>query len=191
MTYSAIRSSPRGKAAIASIVAISAAGWVFLGGQRVPDDVALAKTYLTGPWEGFVLKAYPDPATGGAPWTICEGDTEGVKPGMVETPAGCEKRTVKRLLQYRARLVDCIPGFGKKPLAWRAMMNSLAFNVGTGAACRSTAAKLAIAGDYMGSCIAATGFNRAAGKVMKGIVLRREMGDASRIGEAELCVSGL
>lgn len=31
--------------------------------------------------EGLVLHAYPDPGTGGAPWTIGYGHTAGVKPG--------------------------------------------------------------------------------------------------------------
>lgn len=38
---------------------------------------------------------------------------------------------------------------------------------------------------------AATVFNRVGGRMVIGLVNRREMGDPSRIGEAELCVSGL
>ncbi|WP_336801735.1 lysozyme [Kaistia sp. MMO-174] len=186
-----LTSTKRGKAAIAGIVAIAVGGLVTFSGERVPDDVALAATYLTKPWEGRHLKAYADPATGGAPWTICDGDTKGVKPGLVETPAGCDKRTVQRMLEFRVQLVRCIPGFDKKPLSWRAMMNSLSYNIGTGAACRSTAARLGIAGRYVESCQAATAFNKAAGRVFIGLVNRREMGDARRIGEGELCVSGL
>lgn len=36
---------------------------------------------LTARWEGCVLVAYPDPATGGIPWTIGYGHINGVKPG--------------------------------------------------------------------------------------------------------------
>ena len=36
-------------------------------------------------FEGYSSKAYPDPATGGAPWTIGYGTTNGVKPGMIIT----------------------------------------------------------------------------------------------------------
>lgn len=181
----------RGKAALAAILAVAAGGLVTLSGQRVPDDVALAAQHLIGPWEGRELRAYPDPATGGAPWTICDGDTKGVKPGHVETPAGCDARLVRRMGEFRAQLVVCIPGFAGKPLSWRSMMNSLSYNIGSGAACRSTAARLGIAGRYVESCNAATAFNKAAGRVFVGLVNRREMGDTRRLGEGELCVSGL
>lgn len=40
---------------------------------------------LTGKWESCVLTAYPDPATGGEPWTIGYGHTGAVKPGDVVT----------------------------------------------------------------------------------------------------------
>lgn len=39
--------------------------------------------------EGTELVAYQD---GVKVWTICTGDTENVRAGMVETPAGCRKR---------------------------------------------------------------------------------------------------
>lgn len=186
--------SKRARNAIAAVVALAAAGGGLVAmssGERVPDDIALAATYLVSPWEGRELKAYPDPATGGEPWTICDGDTFLVKPGMIETPAGCNARLSRRMMQFRARLVACIPGFYAKPLSWRAMMNSLSYNIGTGAACKSTAARHGIAGQYEASCKAATAFNRAAGRVMIGLVKRREHGDATRIGEFELCREGL
>lgn len=188
---SRLTSTKRGRTAIAAVVAAAVGGMVVMSSTVVPDDVALAAQYLVSPWEGRELRAYPDPATGGIPWTICDGDTKGVKRGDVETPADCDKRLVRRMAEFRAELVRCIPGFGSKPLAWRAMMNSLSYNIGTGAACRSTAARLGSAGRYVDSCNAATAFNKAAGRVFVGLVNRREMGDARRIGEGELCVSGL
>lgn len=185
--------SKRARAAIAAIVALSAAGggYVTIWGARVPDDVALAGEYLNKPWEGRELRAYPDPATGGKPWTICDGDTENVKPGMVETPAGCDRRLSRRMLQFRAELVSCVPAFAAKPLSWRSMMNSLAWNLGPGRVCSSTAARLGREGRYVESCKAATAFNKAAGRVMIGLVKRRGYGDANRIGEQELCEAGL
>src|ERR1700761_956355 len=42
--------------------------------------IAIA-TLLTTYSEGEVYKAYPDPATHAAPWTICNGHTRGVKKG--------------------------------------------------------------------------------------------------------------
>ena len=40
---------------------------------------------LTQRFESCRLTAYPDPGTGGAPWTIGWGHTVGVRPGMVIT----------------------------------------------------------------------------------------------------------
>lgn len=40
---------------------------------------------LIAEFEGCVLHAYPDPASGGEPWTIGYGHTKGVRPGDVCT----------------------------------------------------------------------------------------------------------
>lgn len=188
-----LSSSKRAGAAIASILAVAVAGWVTVfGGIRVHDDTALAIQALVQPWEGRSLTAYLDKIAKPPRWTICDGDTDDVKPGMRETSDGCNKRlAVKLERDYRPRLVSCIAGWSSKPLSWRSMMISLSWNVGTGAACRSTAAAFGRAGRYLESCHAATAFNKAGRRIIIGLVRRREMGDAQRIGEGELCVTGL
>ena len=189
--------SKRAKAAIAAVVAASTSIgglWYVVrpGDPPIPDYVVLATEYLVKPWEGEELRAYLDVIAKPPVWTICNGDTENVRKGMVETPEGCKRRLQKRLTKdFRPALVKCIEGFDKKPLSWRAMMNSLTYNIGIGAGCRSTAARLGRAGQYLASCKAATAFNRAGGQMIVGLAKRREMGDATRIGEGELCVSGL
>lgn len=191
---SKLKATPRALAAIVAIVTVSVGGMVamFNDAYQVPDDVALAVEILVQPWEGRSLVAYYDRVAVPPVWTICDGDTDNVKPGMVETPEGCDMRlAVKIVRDYRTPLTKCIPGFERKPISWRAMMDSLAWNIGAGAACKSTAAKRGIAGDYLGSCEAATWWNKAGGRMVIGLVKRREMGDATRIGEGELCVSGL
>ncbi|WP_166096864.1 lysozyme [Rhizobium flavescens] len=187
-----ITSSRRAKALIAGVVAISAGGMATIfGGYRVPDDVALAVKIIQ-PWEGRSLAAYYDRLAKPPVWTICDGDTDNVRPGMVETPAGCDKRlAVKLVRDYRPPVAACVGSWEDRPLAWRGAMLSLAWNVGIGATCRSTAVRLAKAGKYRESCEAASAFNKAGGKRLDGLVNRREMGDAQRVGEAETCVSGL
>ncbi|MEZ2131539.1 MULTISPECIES: glycoside hydrolase family protein [unclassified Sinorhizobium] len=124
--------------------------------------------------------------------TICDVDTTDVKMGMVETNAGCDKRTAVKLERdYRPYLVKCIAAWDKKPLSWRGSMLTLPWNVGVSATCNSTAARLAREGRYRESCEAATAFNKSGGVRLKGLVNRREMGDANRVGEAEVCVPGL
>lgn len=46
--------------------------------------------HLTEVSEGIRLTAYPDPGTGGAPWTIGYGHTHGVHPGDTCTQAQAE-----------------------------------------------------------------------------------------------------
>lgn len=187
-----ITSSRRAKALIASVVAISAGGMATIfGGYRVPDDVALAVKIIQ-PWEGRSLTAYYDRLAKPPVWTICDGDTDNVRPGMVETPAGCDKRlAVKLTRDYRGPVADCVGNWEGRPLGWRGSTLALAWNIGIGATCSSTSVRLAKAGKYRESCEAATAFNKAGGKRLDGLVNRREMGDAQRVGEAETCVSGL
>jgi lysozyme len=49
------------------------------------DAIDIAKAF-----EGLRLEAYPDPGTGGAPWTIGYGHTGGVRPGDKITAAQAE-----------------------------------------------------------------------------------------------------
>lgn len=195
MPINKLRPSKRASAAIAAVLAAATAtgGYVLLPtGEKVPPAVALAADTLIKPWEGEELRAYLDRIAKPPVWTICAGDTDNVRPGMVETPAGCDRRLVRRLTrEFYPGLMRCIADLDRKPVAWAAMMVSLAWNVGVSAACNSTAARLGRAGRYAESCDAATAFNRAGGKIIIGLVSRREMGDRARIGEGELCVTGL
>lgn len=151
--------------------------------------VALATTYLIQPWEGRELRAYKDIV---GVWTICDGETQGVKPGMTKTNAECDAMTIRRVENdYYKPLTKCIKGYTAAPVSLQASLLSAAYNVGVRAICTSTAAKLAAAKRYQEACHAVTRFNRAGGKVIRGLKLRREYGDKSRIGELELCLEGL
>ena len=133
--------------------------------------VALAIGALIKPWEGLELRSYPDIV---GVWTACYGETKGIKPGMTFTKQECESmlhRTV--VADYYTPLTRCISGFDSKPVGWQAAMISLTYNVGVGAACNSTAARLARENKITESCQAMTRFNRAGGKVVKGLVNRR------------------
>lgn len=151
--------------------------------------VALAVTALIKPWEGKENYAYRDVV---GVLTICYGETEGVKPGMFKTDAQCDEMVLRRVEQdYYKPLIKCLKGFPGYPLSLQASLTSAAYNVGVRAICTSTAGRLAIAGRYKDACHAITRFNRAGGKVLRGLKLRREYGDASRMGELELCLEGL
>ncbi|MEV4606207.1 lysozyme [Neorhizobium sp. LMR1-1-1.1] len=193
MPINKILPSRRAAKLIAGVVAAAVGGMVtiFAGQPAVHDDSALAIKIMQ-PWEGRHLVAYLDTLPTKPVYTICDGDTNNVRKGMVETHAGCDARTAGKLERdYRPHLVKCIANWEKAPLSWRGSMLTLSWNVGVGATCNSTAARLGRQSKWRESCEAATAFNKAGGKTLRGLVNRREMGDATRPGEAEVCVTGL
>ncbi|TPL42633.1 MULTISPECIES: lysozyme [unclassified Mesorhizobium] len=205
MPINKIKSSGRAKAAIAAVLAIStmASGVLMAkkpGEEPMPAAVTLAVDNAIMPWEGLVLASHWDKFS--KRYDICHGDTlingKPVVPGMRFTKEECYEILLRRVYNdYYKPLTKCIADFDKKPITLQAMLISGAYNFGpNGTAkkpgvCQSTAARLTRQGDYHAACLAMTVYNKAGGKVVKGLVNRREMGDAQRIGEAELCVSGL
>lgn len=89
---------------------------------------------LVARWEGKRLEAYPDPATGGEPWTIGYGHTGNVKPGDKITEARA-RVLLKEDLKAAANAVH--RKIGEAIVAeltdnqWAALL-SFAFNLGTG-----------------------------------------------------------
>ncbi|MBO9194314.1 lysozyme [Rhizobium sp. 16-449-1b] len=191
-----IRASTRGKQAIAAAVlaAMLAGGASFFADSKPPVAVILATDSLIKPWEGLVLKSHWDPYA--KIYDICYGETringKPVTAGMSFTKAQCDEILERRVYNdYYLPLTKSIKGFKSFPTSVQAVQISGAYNFGIGGMANSTAARLATQGRYREACEAQTAWNRAGGQVVQGLVKRREMGDAQRIGEAELCVSGL
>lgn len=186
----------RGKAAImAAIIAAAAGGWHSTRDTSPkvhPPAVILASDSLIRTWEGRVLKAHYDPFA--KIYDICYGKTlingKPVRAGMSFTAAECDDFLEDDVYDFYQQLVKKVPRFTSFPVANQAAMLSGAYNFGVGAMVNSTAMRLALQGKWMESCDAQTAFNKAGGQVVNGLVLRREMGDRQRIGEAELCKSG-
>lgn len=132
--------------------------------------VALA---LIGAWEGKRNHAYLDIV--GVP-TICMGHTAGVQIGDYKTDAECTALFKTEVLEYRHGLHDY---FTDQTKAERltpdrdAAYVSLAYNVGIRGAGRSTATRRLNAGDIAGGCQALTWWNKAGGRVVRGLVRRR------------------
>jgi lysozyme len=116
-------------------------------------------------------------------WTICDGETLGVKPGMVETPAGCKARDEAALIRHAEPVLACTPGLRGHPHQLSAAI-SLAYNIGTAAYCRSTVARRFNAGQWAAACEAFLAWNRAGGRVVQGLVNRRR-------AERALCLKEL
>lgn len=132
---------------------------------------AAIATGLVGGFEGLRTHAYPDPATKGDPWTICYGETKGVRRGDYKTPAECKTLLGESLGSYIDGVTGCLTvEVGPHRLA---ALTSFAYNVGIGAACKSSVVRRLNAGEGAAACDGLLAWNRAAGIVMKGLTRRR------------------
>jgi len=135
-------------------------------------------------WEGKRNEAYRDLV---GIWTICYGETRGVKQGDFKTDAECEAMLKRGLITYRNGLHKYFTLETKQERLTPerdAAYVSLAWNVGIRGAGRSTATRRLNAGDIAGGCEAITWWNRAGARVVRGLVRRRA-------DEYRLCMKGL
>ena len=124
-------------------------------------------------FEGCRLEAYPDPGTGGDPWTIGYGATgPGIEPGVIWTQEEAEARLIEDVQRFadaveRALTVDVSDNEF-------AAMVSLAFNIGAGAFRKSTLLRLVNDGHFEAAAQQFDRWNRAGGRVMAGLTRRRQ-----------------
>jgi lysozyme len=85
-------------------------------------------------------------------------------------------------VQYWQPYRRCLDVSGIDPRT-EASFVSLTWNIGTGGVCRSTALRRLNGGDLAGACEAMTWWNRAGGRVVRGLVNRRA-------DEKRLCLQG-
>lgn len=123
-------------------------------------------------FEGLELTAYPDPGTGGEPWTIGYGHTGGVKPGDKVTEAEAEEILRQDLRKFE----DCVNAYVAVPITQGQFdaLVSFAFNVGCGALKSSTLLRLLNNGDSEAAAQQFIRWNKAAGRVLAGLTRRRE-----------------
>lgn len=126
-------------------------------------------------FEGLRLKAYHDPVgilTIGYGYTNAAGYGDGVKLGDVWTKEKAEAMLVEGLEVFAAQIR---PMFKRQPNENQfGAMLSLAYNIGAGAFGRSTCLKQFNAGNIARAADALTWFNKAGGKVLRGLDRRRE-----------------
>lgn len=136
-----------------------------------PDWLVLCRP-LTEASESCRLTAYPDPASGGAPWTIGWGATgTGIVEGTVWTRDHADSRLTIDL-NARADIVDRLVKVILTP-AKKAALVDFVYNVGEGNFESSTLLKRLNAGDYQAAADEFPKWNLAHGKVMPGLVTRR------------------
>lgn len=146
--------------------------------------VLAATAVFVGPWEGERTEAYLDRIASPPVWTVCYGETRGVKQGDKYTPKQCRDMLITALADYHAPLTRCIPTLAAQPQGVQVALTSWAYNVGPSAACGSTLAKLAKAGDWRGACNQLPRWNKAGGKVIAGLTNRR-------LDEQRICLAAI
>lgn len=105
--------------------------------------------------------------------TIGFGTTEGVKMGDTITVERALVRLLADADKHQKQLKACIGDVPLHQHEWDAYV-SWSYNVGTGAACRSTLVKKLKAYDYAGACKELTNWVYQNGRVLRGLTLRRQ-----------------
>lgn len=130
--------------------------------------------YLMHKYESCSLVAYPDPATGGEPWTVGFGETgPHVKPGMTITQEQADQMFADRLAkEFEPGVIKALAGATVTQNEFDALV-CFAYNVGLANLRSSTLLKLVKAGDKSGAADQFLRWDKAAGKRMLGLYRRR------------------
>ena len=134
------------------------------------DEIAFQ---LIAKWEGKRNEAYRDIV---GVWTICYGHTRTAAPGQYKTDAECKALLIEEIAEYRDKWIGYVNEKAQTywlPPTRKAAYTSLAFNVGWHGAGTSTATRRLNAGDIKGGVEAISWWNKAGGKVVRGLVRRR------------------
>lgn len=138
-----------------------------------PEGIRLIKRY-----EGCarlrsdgLVEAYPDPGTGGHPWTIGWGATgAAIGPGTVWTREHCDARLMDDVARH-AR--DVAKTLADAPTSQRQFDALVSFHYNTGAIAGANLTRLHRAGDFTAAANEFARWNKAGGRVLKGLVRRR------------------
>ena len=118
-----------------------------------------------------LVEAYPDPGTGGAPWTIGWGATgPGIEPGTLWTQEQCDDRLEADLAHFAA---DVAAAIGNAPTTQEQFDALVSFHYNTGAIRRATLTRHHRAGNYEAAALEFARWKHAGGRVLKGLVRRR------------------
>lgn len=130
-------------------------------------------------YEGVGNKAYLDPV---GIWTICYGETKGVHQGDYKTDEECLDSLAEELTDHHKKMMMVI----KTPISVKeeAAYLSFTYNIGVGAFSKSTLLKKLNSGDRVGACNQLLRWDKAGGKKLKGLTLRRQ-------SENKLCLEGV
>lgn len=146
--------------------------------QRIPESISPAGIALIKRFEGCarlradgLVEAYPDPGTGGEPWTIGWGATgSDIGPATVWTQQQCDERLERDLLLYSEEVARAV---GDTPTTQAQFDAMVSFHYNTGAIGRATLTRKHLQEDFLGAADEFQRWNKAAGRVLKGLTRRR------------------
>jgi lysozyme len=130
--------------------------------------------------EGYRESAYI-PVAGDVP-TIGFGDTHNVKIGDKTDPIRALIKLSQHTESFQKDLKRCIGDVPMYQHEWDAIV-SWSYNIGTGAACKSTLVKKLKMRDYSAACKELLKWNKFNGKELKGLTARRQQEYRLCIGE--------
>ncbi len=138
---------------------------------------------LVKSFEGCELVGYPDPGTGGKPYTIGYGHTgPEVRLGQRISQDEADELLRKDLERFERGVVSTIGDTPTSDDQFSAFV-CLAFNIGLSAFAGSTVLKRHKLGNHMGSANAFLMWKRAGNQILRGLIRRREAERRLYLGE--------
>ena len=141
---------------------------------------------LVKEFEGYSATAYPDPGSGDEPWTIGYGTTKYPDGTKVKKGDQCIRSAAEEWLRYELEAKgDVVDSLVRVPLEQHQFdaLCSFTYNVGTKAFQDSTLRKMVNAALFSEAAQQFLRWTRASGRVLPGLVKRREEERALFMGE--------
>lgn len=150
-----------------------------LAGLGLSAAAVMAGSGTVSYFEGKENRAYVDPV---GIYTICYGETRGVKKGDYKTDEECLESLASELVEHEKGMLKVV----KVPLSTKeqAAYLSFTYNLGVKAFTNSTLLRKLNSGDRVGACNELLRWNKANGKVLNGLTKRRQE-------ENKLCLEGV
>ncbi|GAB3416589.1 lysozyme [Massilia agilis] len=151
------------------------------------NDAITEARALIEPSEQCRLKAYPDPKwhrvprtaanwhEWGKPWTCGWGETEGVTEDTIWTQDEADRRRDRCIAIVLLGVVKRCPQLHLEPPKRVAACVSLAYNIGLGAFAASSVCRLTKSREYERAAASFGLWNKAGGRVLRGLTLRRQL----------------
>lgn len=146
------------------------------------EAVQLSTEGLIKPFEGYHKKlpdggclAYPDPGTGAEPWTIGWGSTgPDIRPGTTWSLEAAQSRLSAEVAHFAVGALKLSPKLRNAHPRRFAAIISFCYNCGLGNYRVSTLKRRVDAEDWAGAQEEIVKWNKAAGRVLRGLTIRRQ-----------------